>query len=216
MDKTEFSKSEMTEFLLMSHINSCSTLDSIQKELLLKLSKRYIDDNNYLFQMYLAIMANEKVADDEKKNVTVIVENNKCTISVADIKADFDIAILKNVLKYLIDICENILPLGSCVELKKKYFQNMPNIDTIESIRVVIAYRFITEGDTAYYTYAGVLYPIGNFNKGQLIRFTPALIENVLSKGFTDVQDDAYIYLMKKELIIENKKLSAGFKLEEE
>jgi hypothetical protein len=49
-----------------------------------------------------------------------------------------------------------------------------------------------------------------------IINFTHALVEKALSVGYSDEKEDAYVYLMKKELIINEKMHSFGFSTEEE
>lgn len=80
----------------------------------------------------------------------------------------------------------------------------------VNNVRITITYRFV-KSDNTYYTYAGVVYPVGNFNTDKIIKFTPTLIKKVLHRGYSDEQEDAYVYLMKNEYILEDKMKSAGY-----
>lgn len=68
---------------------------------------------------------------------------------------------------------------------------------------------------TQLYIYGGVVYPVANFNGKEILKFTPSLIEKILHKGYQDEQEDAYIYLMKQELILEKNIHMAGFREQE-
>ena len=85
---------------------------------------------------------------------------------------------LKTVFTGIIDIMEHVLPLGSVVDLKKDFLKNViGNTDKVENFRVVITDRFFYQkGDRLYFPYAGVLYPIGAFQKQERLNFTSAVI----------------------------------------
>jgi hypothetical protein len=124
---------------------------------------------------------------------------------------------LREIITSMIDILEKIYPLGTVVDLKNEYLRKHINIDKIENIRIVITHRFLYhEGDKAYFPYAGVTYPVGVFDKNEVINFTNALIEKVVHQGYSDVQEEAYVYLMKQELILSNRMHSYGFSTEDE
>lgn len=124
---------------------------------------------------------------------------------------------IREIISGMIDILEKIYPLGTLVGLKKQYLEKIVSQDKIENARVVIVNRFIFHNDIkTYFQYTGVVYPLGMFEKGKVIQFTSALIEKVVHAGYSDEQEDAYVYLMKRELILEKKMHSFGFSTEEE
>ena len=124
---------------------------------------------------------------------------------------------LKEIVAGMIDILETILPLGTVVDLKKEFLQKNIQISDIQNIRIIITHRFLyQENDKAYFPYAGVVYPVGMFDGNKLINFTPAMIDTVVHKGYSDAQEEAYVYMMKQELILEEGMHSYGFSTEEE
>ncbi|MBU3102327.1 DUF4176 domain-containing protein [Clostridium sp. DSM 17811] len=50
-----------------------------------------------------------------------------------------------------------------------------------------------------YFQYAGVVYPLGMVDAGKAIQFTSELIEKVVHVGYSDEQEEAYVYLLKKK-----------------
>lgn len=96
---------------------------------------------------------------------------------------------------------EAVLPYHKCIPL-----------EDVEQVRVVIVQRYVGESPEGfYYPYAGTLYPIGIPGSRKLIEFTPSLIEKVVRHGYSDEQEDAYVYLMKRELMLERGLHSMGF-----
>jgi len=116
------------------------------------------------------------------------------------------------------EICrKTMLPLGSVVDLKKSAYAKTPRINEIDELRMVIAYRFLgREEDSHYFPYAGVVYPTGMLGQKEVLYFTRPLIENVVREGYHDEKEDAYVYLMKQELVVEKGKNSFGYAKPEE
>ena len=122
---------------------------------------------------------------------------------------------LQKVLAHVIDIMEPIHPLGTVVTLQKQYLEKIFNTSKIEEVRVVIVQRFITIEDT-YFTYAGVVYPVGNLGHKEYINFTSDLIESVIQTGYTDIQEETFVFMVKKELLIDGQLVSIGYATEEQ
>lgn len=102
------------------------------------------------------------------------------------------------------DLAEEVYPLGTVVDLKKNRLTGIPGIEEIKEFRVVIIQRFAhEEGKPFYHTYGGVIYPVGTMGFDTVIYFGGDMIENVIQEGYKDDQDEAFVYLMKKELIVE-------------
>ena len=57
----------------------------------------------------------------------------------------------------------------------------------------------ITETEKQYVPYCGIIYPFGD-SKKQLF-FTEQAIHTVIHYGYTDRQEDAYVALIKREII---------------
>ncbi|WP_283152627.1 DUF4176 domain-containing protein [Guptibacillus hwajinpoensis] len=122
------------------------------------------------------------------------------TISFLDKRFSLDAASYVSFLTYSIDLMREVLPLGTVVELDPRYFK--PGESATEPIKVVITGRFILPKNyRSYFPYAGVVYPIGETNKGNTVHFTPPLIQKVVHMGYQDEIEESFDYLMKEELI---------------
>lgn len=112
---------------------------------------------------------------------------------------------------------EDLLPLGSVVELKKEYMEEkMPVLKKAGKVRIVITERYLSYTGDSYFPYAGVPYPTGTFSSPRRLVFSPALVDQVLLVGFADEQERAYQYLMKKEYLLEKDMDMCGFEPAEE
>ena len=70
----------------------------------------------------------------------------------------------------------------------------------VSSIKAVIVDRFMKkETEKQYVPYCGIIYPFGD-SKKQLF-FTEQAIHTVIHYGYTDRQEDAYVALIKREII---------------
>ncbi|MDD2234886.1 MAG: DUF4176 domain-containing protein [Desulfitobacteriaceae bacterium] len=208
----------MTKDLLMQWLDNKAYLSEKDKRTLFEMGCDCSDDVSVLYNINKALVKKQEILfTDEDKKVTLKIENDRCTLIVEDEKMEIGLIKLRELITGMIDILEKIFPLGTVVDLKKQYLQKYLPVNKIENIRIVITQRFLYhDGDAVYFTYAGVVYPIGMFQKNQIINFTPALIENIVHIGYSDIQDEAYIYMMKRELILEKGMHSYGFSTEEE
>ena len=96
---------------------------------------------------------------------------------------------------------------------QEKLFEGM-YILQIENFRVVITKRFVGSKTGCFYLYGAGIYPFGPI--GKIISFTPVLIEKVIHRGYEDDVDEEFVYQMKKHLVVEQKRKSAGFVSQEE
>lgn len=195
-----------TKEILIKWLAKLSFLGKEQKRLLFEVGCIYRSNIQFLYKIYGAIATNQKQLKDEEHNITYKCEGDNHVLVYQGEALVFKEEQLKTILVRIIDIMEEILPLGSVVDLKKDFLKDiLANTDKVEQVRVVIINRFLHQkGDASYFTYAGVLYPIGALMQQEQLHFTSALIENVVHKGYSDKQEEAYVFLMKNELILEN------------
>ena len=123
---------------------------------------------------------------------------------------------MKRLLSDMITLFEEILPLGSVVDLKKDKLSEDLDVSKVENFRIVITKRFVGAGEGCFYPYGAVLYPIGFGGTGKVISFTPALIEKVIYTGYSDEMEDAFVFQMKYKLVVEQRRKSAGFATRQE
>ena len=104
-----------------------------------------------------------------------------------------------DIVQKMILITEKILPLGSVVEIDVRKLE-METETPVSSIKAVIVDRFMKkETEKQYVPYCGIIYPFGD-SKKQLF-FTEQAIHTVIHYGYTDRQEDAYVALIKREII---------------
>lgn len=216
-NRTNINFALATSELLIQWLAKIPFLEKETKRLLFEIGCIYKSNMPCMYQIYHAVGTNQNWSDEERK-IRCKLQNNQYTLMYNGANLIFTKPQFQGILAGMIDILEDILPLGSVVDLKKEFFKDMlTDIDKIEQIRVVITNRFLyQEGDTFYFTYAGVVYPIGIFRSKQMLHFTSAVIENVVHTGYSDKQEEAYVFFMKQELIFEKGMHSLGFSTEEE
>ena len=81
----------------------------------------------------------------------------------------------------------NLLPLGSIVVLKNGYknlIHKIPNMDTQQS-------------ENKIWDYLGVLYPEGYLGLGYTFLFNNTDIQQVIFKGYLDLEEDAFKLALK-------------------
>ncbi|RDU22254.1 DUF4176 domain-containing protein [Anaerosacchariphilus polymeriproducens] len=181
---------------------------SEQKELMKELFENRLKEREALIEFYEFLKGNESVFSH--KNITCTRSDNQCmvlTFSDKELRIEQDK--LRKLVRDMKDLKEEILPVGSVVDLKKDKFQNFPGIEKVDKIRVNIIHRFLlNEGSDTYFTYAGVIYPIGAFGGKDCIQFTGELISKVVFKGFSDQEEEAFVYLIKRGLLLEQNRNS--------
>mgnify|MGYP003182621853 FL=1 len=106
-----------------------------------------------------------------------------------------------DIVQKMILITEKILPLGSVVEVDIRELKlELETEKPVSSIKAVIVDRFMKkETEKQYVPYCGIIYPFGD-SKKQLF-FTEQAIHTVIHYGYTDRQEDAYVALIKREII---------------
>lgn len=141
--------------------------------------------------------------------------------SNSDVHTEQGITLSKEQWKSLIsggvELMQRILPLGSVADLKKEKLQGvLPKLEQAEKVRVVITQRFLSYTEGGYFTYAGVVYPVGNMTGSQVIHFNSQMVQKVVHLGYEDEQDSAYVYLMKQEYVLQKGMRSYEFASPEE
>lgn len=124
---------------------------------------------------------------------------------------------IKKIIQSAFDMLGPCLPMGSVVELKKEQFKKIVASDKIQHARIVVTHRFLFHPDLpVFFPYAGTVYPVGTTGTQAVLHFTAPFIETVLHQGFSDEEENAFVYLMKRELLLEKDKHSITFATSEE
>jgi hypothetical protein len=125
-------------------------------------------------------------------------------------------------LGYVSDCHLPVHPLGSILQLDRKYFEKQfeGRIDftsEFPEIKVVVTDRFLVHPYLSlYFPYGGVVYPIGAFEPGQRIQFGSQLVKGILFEGYTDEEEEAYVDAMKEEILLKQHLHSMSFATKEE
>ena len=181
-----------------------------KQEILLEIGTVFQWEYKEIFLLYLSCFCKKNYAKENKK-ILCQIGLEEDVLVCAEKKVIFQHNELLKLLAVCCDLVEKILPLGTVVELKKEFLTEIPGVENINQIRLVITNRFLVNDERTFHTYAGVIYPISNFNGKEVMCFSENLINKVVFQGFSDEQEDAYVTLMKYELLIEQEKISAGF-----
>lgn len=209
---------DRSNYLLMEDwfkVNSFITNDKaiIFKELI----TQFQGNLSLFYEMNKAIVIGEGQVLDNESGINFICQNGKCMLKTSFGEVYLSNIEFRKVIAGIVDIYEDIYPLGTVVDLDKKYFRNILPVDEVDELRVVITYRFIPLTDTCYIPYVGSLYPVGNMGilKND-IHFTPRAIEKVVQMGYQDEKELAFMYQIKNNFLIHNGKHSSGFANNEE
>lgn len=206
-----------TQELLMEWLHKKSYLTKPYKKSLFEVAMDYKDDVTFFYSINKALLSKEEYVCDKDKDLIFQKKDSINELIYKGEKMVFTDNQMKELLAGIIDIQETILPLGSVVDLKKEFFKEQVKLKDVDKVRIVITHRFLYgKDDTVYFPYAGVVYPTGMFGSQKVINFTSALIEKVVHKGFSNIQDEAYVYLMKRELILDHHMHSYAFASSEE
>lgn len=206
-------KEEYKMMLWKECVQQMSFIEEVRKEGCIRLGEAFVKGNvAFPYEIYYAFMEQERFRLDEKLELEYEKSGEDYFLRYQGEEWFFEREELKSFLEYLISIFEEVLPLGSVVDLKKEFLEETIPLEDVEQVRVVIVQRYVGESPEGfYYPYAGTLYPIGIPGSRKLIEFTPSLIEKVVRHGYSDEQEDVYVYLMKRELMLERGLHSMGF-----
>ncbi|ROR29196.1 hypothetical protein EDD66_103131 [Mobilisporobacter senegalensis] len=212
----EINKNDMKIMMWKDKVNSLGYLSDSTKCTGINFGGYYLEHSKFLYEILGGLEAGSMVLQDQKNGAKFEKQDNNCLLTVNTEQIELSKTNMKGFIESLITIMEDILPLGSIVDLKREYFANEILKNKVENIRMVITHRFLSkEGTDVYFPYAGVVYPTGMLGRGEVLYFTPGLIENVIHRGFEDVQETAYVSQMKREFIVENNMISCGFATKE-
>lgn len=208
-------KAEMKEALWEAYLKQTDILEQ-QKEKLKELGTFFFEDVSFLYKIYPSVGEKQVNLCDEKTGIMFENEEELYILRKENKGIFLKAEKMKRLLSDMITLFEEILPLGSVVDLKKDKLSEDLDVSKVENFRIVITKRFVGAGEGCFYPYGAVLYPIGFGGTGKVISFTPALIEKVIYTGYSDEMEDAFVFKMKYKLVVEQRRKSAGFATRQE
>ncbi len=210
-------KTEMNNRLIEEWLKKYTPLEEYQISMLMDIKESIKEDLTLLYEINKIIVKENGQLIDEELGVEVVCSEGRCGIQTKKGQIILDNDTFRKIIAAFIDVYEDIYPLGTVVDLNKKYFKNILPVDEVEHIRVVINFRFIPCSENMYIPYMGNIYPIGNAGiKTNGIHFSPKAIEKVVHMGYIDEEEIAFLFQRKYELILENNMHSSGFATKEE
>lgn len=185
--------------------------------MLTKFFYRCKKDVSQLYRIYESLWTEEKQIFTVDGRLAFTVTPERIWVTDGHEDVEYAVGEWRHIIGRGIAFLEELLPLGSVVELKKEYLEEqMPVLKKAGKVRIVITERYVSYTGNSYFPYAGVPYPTGAFAASRRLMFSPALVDKVLLTGFSDEQEQAYQYLMKQEYLLEKEMDMCGFEPAEE
>lgn len=215
MEKETFNYEKTLCATLIKAIDKLDFLTNKEKQITFRIAYEYKEKVNDLYKILEKVMAEEQVERQEEEELFYEIDNDVHVIRFKNNELKLSKDNLVNLLIIIIEIVQEILPIGTVVnlneEFEKKLFSNS------KGIKIIIINRFLTNNQGKYYfPYGGVPYPIGDIGANRLIHFTRNSIKDIVHMGFKDFQEEAYVFLAKNKIIINNNMRSIEFATKEE
>ena len=216
MEDTIFDYEKSICAMLIKYIDKLDFLTNDDKAISLKVGLLYKNQINELYRIYDFINSEEKEFIDN--NINLEKKDNNLCINIKGKNIVISINNFTNILEGSTDILEDILPIGTVIELKSQFIKTLYGETQFkENPKFIITRRFLSkEGGLFYFPYAAVPYPTGELSDENNIYLTSQAIEKVIYKGFSDEKDLAFICVMKSEMIFKKNMKSISFSSEEE
>lgn len=207
----------MNDVLFEEWINTNGPFDIEKGKIFIDLKKNIKDDLSLIYQMNKMIVRGEGQVLDDELGINFICKNNICILRTSYGEITLPSEDFRKTIAALVDIYEDVYPLGSVVELKSEAFKDVLPVDEIEDMCVVITYRYVPYTDHSFVQYVGSLYPIGNMGVIKTdVHFTHKTVTNVIHRGYSDEKEIAYLYQIKRQFVVEENAHSTGFITDED
>ena len=188
-----------------------------EKNIFFNVKKEIQGDIKVFYDMNRIIMIGEGVLDLKKYNIYFECRDGQCLLNTLYGKMYMESMKFRTIIATFIETYEPIYPIGTVLQLKKEAFNNVLDISKIDDLKVVIAHRFVPINDNRYIPYIGFIYPIGpTGEENDALHFTAPAIEKVIHMGYSDEQEDAYIFNLKSTAISKLNMHSVAFMTREE
>ncbi|WP_022750526.1 DUF4176 domain-containing protein [Lachnobacterium bovis] len=212
--------------LWKEYLKKVDFISEREKENLDAIAKKYFDDQSFLLEIYKAFAKNLDYLEDQETHVHYEKDGSDYILALENIETVFDREHFAKVIAAMLDLLEEMLPLGTVVDLdpetmklagekvneeKAKAGGELIDVDAVENFRMVITHRFLGSDGKYYYPYAGVVYPTGMPGSREVFYFTRAFVENIVQKGYEDELELQFQYMMKKELIVNKGMCTVGY-----
>ena len=180
----------------------------------------YREDPSFLLQVFGLIKDDDPLNTSDKEatltddtwGFTYFAFDGKLIVRFLKEEESFTAQEARIALQLMSDACEVYLPLGSVVDLDTDKLKDLIDPDAIDNFRVVITQRMAAPDDVPlYFNYGATVYPVGIFKGCESIYFSSELIKDVVSIGYSDDIEVAYIAAMKSEYLFKRNLCSYAF-----
>lgn len=216
MKKELFNYKKSITTMLIKFIDQLVFFNDEEKSIFLQIALKNKDKLHELYKVYDYINTKEEKFNNGELDIRKGI--NKYYIGFNNTLIEIEENDIKKVIAGIIDILEEVLPIGTVVLLKHEFIKKMCKDNEVKEVpRFIINKRFLSkEGSSTYFNYSVVPYPTGEIAENNNLYVTTNAIDKVIYRGYSDVSDEAYIYIMKNEMILNKKMHSISFASEEE
>ena len=212
--------------LWKEYLKKVDFISEREKENLDAIAKMYFEDQSFLLEVYKAFAKDLDYLEDQENHVHYEKDGKDYILALENIETVFDKEHFAKVIAAMLDILEEMLPLGTVVDLdsemmklvgekindeKAKEGEELIDVDAVENFRMVITHRFLGSDGKYYYPYAGVAYPMGMLGSSEVFYFTRAFVKDIVQKGYEDEVEYQFQYLMKRQIIVEQDMCTVGY-----
>lgn len=186
----------------------------------------YCYENENILKQLLFSIKNDRSSDGDSR-IRYSFVNDKYRFYFDATYFEYDKEDICKKLRFLICALESVLPIGTTVRFNKKMVdlivEELKKDDNtkdileqkemdLEKLAVVIVRRFIHYPKQGQYAlYLGAIYPLGVERPESMIMFSNEDIGQILSKGYADEKDKAYIYRKKRDYLMEYKLINKEY-----
>ena len=178
--------------LWKEYLKKVDFISEREKENLDAIAKMYFEDQSFLLEVYKAFAKDLDYLEDQENHVHYEKDGKDYILALENIETVFDREHFAKVIAAMLDLLEEMLPLGTVVDLdpetmklagekvneeKAKAGEELIDVDAVENFRMVITHRFLGSDGKYYYPYAGVAYPMGMLGSSEVFYFTRAFVK---------------------------------------
>lgn len=196
MRENTLQKRKFSSALCVEWLQKDGQFREMQKRAILEYAETHVGKTEELYELYQGILEGKSC---KTELLELEMNGERAELKVMNQQIQKSLEEIKTILQNMILILEDTLPLGSVVELDLSECGIESEIP-LTNVKVLIVDRFMRkEKENFYVPYCGVVYPFGNTKK-QLF-FTKKGVTSIVSRGYEDEQENAFIAGMKRELL---------------
>lgn len=188
-----------------------------EKNVFINLQKDIGTNMKLYYDMNECIFLGEGTIKNKEVNIEFYCRNGEVTLKTLYGNISMEAMKFRVIIGTFIETYEPVYPIGTVLKLNKEAFNNVLDISQIDELKVVVAHRFVPIDNNRYMPYIGFIYPQGPTGEvNDALHFTAPAIESVVHMGFSDEQEEAYVFNLKSIAIADLNMHSVAFMTKEE